>query len=682
MDKATKKRNKKALSWIALALVVAMLTAMPLMAKAEAEAEGPVASILSGTVEKGAVEVSLRGGGTLTTKDAQAVKLPEGVKITEFLVGNGDVVAQGDPLAAVDSVSVMTAIVEVKETLEVIQERLEDAKNETVSGTVKATPGGRVKAVYAQAGDSVQEVMLRHGALAVLSLDGLMAVDMDAVADVATGDSLTVTLSDGTAVAGRVESCLDGKAVITLEDGGYAIGEEVTVARPGGEVLGQGNLYIHNAWKATAFTGTVSAVNAREERTVSPGTVLFRLTDTEFTAELEYLANQHREYEALMQRLFRMYESGVVTAPCDGQVSGVDGDSPFLLSGGAEEWEARLLAAEQDRDWSLVLLSAQTPPPETTPTETETYTGYPGKVTHIGSQELILTMSQLGAAVTKTDEGGWDLSQVDLNPENMIHSGLPFAVEDTQAFSVGDLVVVIYDENGEYTVTPAKPGETEPTDPTLPGIPGFPGGMGGTGGMDFGSILAGMGGLGGTVQEEEEPLFDLEGQPLMTITPQNTVSLTITLDEQDIAKVAAGQAALVKVEALRGQSFEAMVTEVGISGTNSGGSSKYTVKLELPKSEDMLDGMSAAARLPLYTKMDVVTIPVRALAQVGAKTVVYTALDEASGQPANPVEVTLGVSDGEIAEVLEGLKPGDTYYYTYYDTLELDTSAEEARFRF
>ena len=145
MDKVSKKRMKKILSWVAMALVVALLTVMPLIAKTEAEADGPVASILSGTVEKGQIHTSLRGGGTLNTDNAEDVKLPTGVKITEFLVKNGDRVAQGDPVAAVDKVSVMTAIMEVEEALEYLREEIEDVRNEKVSSAIRATAGGRIK---------------------------------------------------------------------------------------------------------------------------------------------------------------------------------------------------------------------------------------------------------------------------------------------------------------------------------------------------------------------------------------------------------------------------------------------------------------------------------------------------------------------------------------------------------
>ena len=65
-------------------------------------------------------------------------------------------------------------------------------------------------------GDSVQDIMLKYGALAVLSLDGLMAVELNQPTALATGDSVNLTFSDGKAVTGRVESNLDSRLVITV----------------------------------------------------------------------------------------------------------------------------------------------------------------------------------------------------------------------------------------------------------------------------------------------------------------------------------------------------------------------------------------------------------------------------------------------------------------------------------
>ena len=186
MDKAKKKRIKKVATWVALAAVVALLTAMPLIARSEAEANGPVASILTAEVFEGSISTALQGGGTISAERVEEVTLPDGVRITEFLVKNGSFVTEGTPLACVDKVSVMTAITQVSETLEYLREELEAARDDQVPSQIAATAGGRVKKVFAQKGESVQEVMIRDGALAVLSLDGMMAVKIQGAASLLT----------------------------------------------------------------------------------------------------------------------------------------------------------------------------------------------------------------------------------------------------------------------------------------------------------------------------------------------------------------------------------------------------------------------------------------------------------------------------------------------------------------
>lgn len=705
MDKAKRKRIKRYLTWAAMAGVVLVLTVMPLLAKQEAQAEGPRASILSGTVKTGSVGTALHGGGNLEAGEAENVKLPEGVKITEFLVKNGDVVAQGDPVARVDKVSVMTAVTQVADTMDYLQEEMESARDDTVSSKVRAKAGGRVKILYAREGDSVQDVILEHGALAVLSLDSLMAVEIEENMAVSTGDTVLLTFPDDTQAEGRVESNLNGKIVITVEDEGYPVGEAVVVHTADGERIGSGKLYVHNAWNAVAFTGTVKAVKTKEEATVSEGSTLFTLEDTSFTAQLEYLSGLHREYEQLMQELLQMHDTGYITAPCGGTVSGVEEDNPFLLAGTQVDWEMVPLTAGEEKGWTVMLLSdteqetaptETTPPEQTEPTETlpgETvpgvegsqFVGYAGRVTTVGVNGLILSMNTTAYPVSYSEEGGWDLSQVSTDTQLMLASNILYPAEDVSSYTVGDIIVILYDTAGNYMgmVTAVKAQPETPVVPSIPGmgdLSGLLGGLGGSGGM---SGVGGMGSYGGmTGQQEEDPLFDLEGQVLMTITGQEAMKLTITLDEQDISRVKPGQVAQVKVSALKGQTFEAEVTQVAISGTNNGGSSKFTVELTLDKAENMLPGMSATASIPMATRLETLTVPAAALKEIREKTVVYTALDPETGEPANPVEVVTGLSDGENVEILEGLRSGDSFYYSYYDTLELDHSAVESRFGF
>lgn len=844
MDKAKKKRIKKYLSWISMALVVALLTAMPLLARKEAEADGPVASILSAEVTRGSISSSLHGGGTITAETVEEVKLPDGVKIKEFLVKNGQFVTEGTPVAALDKVSVMTAITEVSETMEFLREELEDARDEKVSSAIKATAGGRVKKIFAQKGEEVQEVMLRDGALAVLSLDGLMAVKLENDLALTTGESVVVLLEDKQ-LSGRVESNLDGVVVITVEDEGYEIGAKVTVMK-GGVNLGEGELYVHNAWKATAYTGTIETVNAKEEKTLNSGATLFTLTDRDYEGELRHRASQHREYEELLQKLFQMYQSGVLTAPCDGEVEGVDEDSAYLLSAVPDGWviaPLKNVTSTGKKAYKVQLLSQQIESPlGNQPPQQIDKTPKPcsndGSCTltwdeHTEAQQLlcpslcklcktnVANASHAKSCITHCDRGETpDKCDAENHYKECIYSCTngtrenkcagtqhhnPSCVEfcksadnvsrfcnatgdhkldcihactradkekDCPAEKYHDVncikrcdktskcpankhdakcphyqltytatvgivvrsagntieykyyagaseVTAFRDQTGKFTIT-GKPdmklmnttgfvnsdvkcnpgdmilivnGKTPSGDVVIANqvhvyqvgafdMSGLTGMMGGFGGFDLSKMIGGFAGFGnfGAAAPEEEPLFDLEGDTLLTVTPHNSARIYIAIDEHDIAKVSLGMAATVRVEALKGETFSAEVTNIALSGSNNGGSSKFAVELTLPMSREMLPGMSASAVLPLEERSDVLLIPAAALQQQGAKTVVFTALDEKTGEPASAVEVQTGLSDGENVEILSGISEGQKVYYSYYDTVELDTSAKADKY--
>ncbi len=707
MEKAKKKQIKKYISWACISALVVYLAVMPLMASSDEEADGPQASILSGSVETGDITTGIRGGGTLAASEAVDVTIPSGVKITEFLVENGDIVSEGDALASVDHVSVMTAITQAQQTMEYLVEEMSDVTHEAVSDTVTAQAGGRVKLIYGQEGESVLDVMLGHGALAVLSLDGLMAVDIERNTNLATGDSVCVTLPDGTEVTGRVESNLNGTLVVTVEDEGYEVGASVQITTDNGDRIGSGALHVHNAWKATAYSGTISRVNVKAEDTVSSGKTLFTLTDTEYTAQLNKLAAQHREYEALMLELFKMYQSSTITAPSDGIVSGVDKDSIHLLSDDGTGWVLSLLANAPNGN------------------DEATYANFAGMVTGIDSGKWNLALNPTNLSIPDYK----DLTGVPLDTASMtqVASYVPTAPVyalvndawqqlDAASITVGDILLFAGDDNGNFVwtvwvshadITPEESEPTLPSDPTEPSapdetMPAEPddqskdnqeqtkpgtGGNQSQSGMQIPSgIISGggfSGSMGGTAQQETEyKLFDLEGSTLMTITSAEEMTLTITVDEQDIAKIQVGQEAQVEIDALRNETFSAVVTEVGTSGTNNGGSSKFTAELTLARTENMLPGMNARVTIPLTATANVPVIPVEALVEDGAHTIVYTAYDESTGELSAPVAVTVGVSDGIRAEIRSGLSVGDPFYYAYYDTLELSTDVEVERFPF
>ena len=177
-------------------------------------------------------------------------------------------------------------------------------------------------------------------------------------------------------------------------------------------------------------------------------------------------------------------------------------------------------------------------------------------------------------------------------------------------------------------------------------------------------------------EEEVFELYGLTTTQVAQVTSQTTMTLDITIDEQDMRYLSLGMTAQVKIDALGGEKHTATITQLGNSGTNNGGSSKYTVQLTMDRAGDMLSGMTATATILIASTQEVLTIPADALVELGNKTVVYTGYDEKKEELLNPVTVKVGTSDGENVEIMEGLAAGQTYYYAYYDTLEISNTPD------
>ena len=322
--------RRKYIAWGCAGALVLLLAVMP-MAASRSSADEPQASIVSDQAQLRELETQVLGGGQLSGEAAVSVTVPEGVKIEEYLVKNGDSVEEGQAVARVDSVSVMSAIASVQESLDYLSEEISELSSEADTQTVSSGAPGLVKQVYAQEGDSVSALMLDKGALAVLSLDGLMAVETETDGTLRSGEKVLVSFPDGSQVEGSVKSNVEGILTVTVEDDDYEPGTEVSLSTEDGESLGSGELYINSPWKVTAYTGDVSYVYIQAGQQVYEGQSLFGLENTGHSAEYQLLVDEHRDYEELMQELFSLYESRTVTSPCDGIVTGVDEEGSYML---------------------------------------------------------------------------------------------------------------------------------------------------------------------------------------------------------------------------------------------------------------------------------------------------------------------------------------------------------------
>ena len=296
----------------------------------------------------------------------------------------------------------------------------------------------------------------------------------------------------------------------------------------------------------------------------------------------------------------------------------------------------------------------------------QTYYGYPAKITQLTEGAAKVMQSKTAYPVTDLK----NLPKPEVNEAELTEETV-YTGEKVNALLLkeGDLVLVIVDEDGNLIqISSLSAGSSDK--------PGTGGGSkpSGGGGMPSGGISFGSFG-GGSQQGQQTSLYSLDKLTVASVTAQEQMTLEITVDELDITKIHVGQSAVVSVDALAGEHFPAVVSRISNSGTNSGGSSKFTVELTLTKNGDMLPNMNASASITLETNQDALCIPAAALTEENGKTVVYTALDEKTGSPCNPVEVTVGAADADFVEILSGLQEGDPVYYAYYEAAQEQSPA-------
>ena len=442
------------------------------------------------TVTVGSISTTITGSGTLSAQETTDVSIPSTVALRSLCVEEGDTVTEGEILAYLDLTSVMSAMNDLQTELEELDSDIADAAKETVDNVIKSTVVGRVKGIYCEAGDSVLSIMYEHGALMTISLDGHMAVDIP-TARLSAGDTVTVTLSDGTAYPGTVDEVREDEAVVLITDNKPLLGDKATVTDEEGKTLGTGELYIHQPLNITGYAGTVSRLMVTENAPVTKNRILLYLTDTTFTANYDALLQQRAQVEDDLNELISLYRTGVVRAPLAGKVESIT-DEQETVEG-----------AEVPAEWT-------------------------------------------------------------------------FAV----------------------------------------------------------------------------------------IRPQEKMIATASIDESNILSVEVGQTASVTISSISDDPFTGEVTSIEKTGTSTSGVTGYSVEVTLDRTEKMLTRMSATVSIRIEGVDDALLLPEDAVTKTRTSAYVYTSVNLTSGELEGMVEVQTGLTGGGYIEITEGLKEGDTVYYT------------------
>jgi len=148
------------------------------------------------------------------------------------------------------------------------------------------------------------------------------------------------------------------------------------------------------------------------------------------------------------------------------------------------------------------------------------------------------------------------------------------------------------------------------------------------------------------------------GMPLFTLEDARKYRLEVTVDENSIRSVRAGQSASLSLDALGGATVNGKVEEIVPAADAA--SRSFLVKIGLPPDARLLSGMRSGmfgrARFPLGERQALL-IPQAAVAERGQLQGVYVVDAKRMSELRY---VTLGKANGQQVEVLSGLEDGET----------------------
>ena len=144
----------------------------------------------------------------------------------------------------------------------------------------------------------------------------------------------------------------------------------------------------------------------------------------------------------------------------------------------------------------------------------------------------------------------------------------------------------------------------------------------------------------------------------IVIQSTNTLSISSSVDEDELSKISVGQEAEITIEALN-KTVTGYVTKIDNSGTYSSSGSKFAVTITFENNGKILLGMTAKCSIILEKAENVIAVAKEAITTSNGKS--YVKLKDLDGS-LKQTEITTGISNDAYTEVKTGLNEGDIVY--------------------
>jgi HlyD family secretion protein len=163
-------------------------------------------------------------------------------------------------------------------------------------------------------------------------------------------------------------------------------------------------------------------------------------------------------------------------------------------------------------------------------------------------------------------------------------------------------------------------------------------------------------------QEGETVAAALAAPTLIVVVDLDRLQVDAFVDETDIAKVSLGQRAEVTVDAYPNRSFHGVVQTIASGATIQQNVVTYDVTISLENAGHLLKpDMTATINIRAAEHKDVLLVPVDAIKpSTSGNTVTVMTTRKGAKPQFEVVSVETGISNGEVTEIVKGLKEGQT----------------------
>lgn len=273
------------------------------------------------------METTVRGSGVVEAQNKLDVYSPSNVVISEVYAENGDEIAVGDAIAKIDKEAYLNAEAALNDSIDQIDASIESMYSSKGSTSIYSSVKGIVKIVYVEPNDSVEAAMNEHGALAVISADDNMRLELnvDDTNAFAEGDTVFVEVKEEKVEATITEiDSFESTLKIVFEDLAYEVGAEVKVYDANDAEIGSAKMMINVPVYVNGDAGVINYIRVKAESSVSNGTKLFGIKDNDASGALIDLTEQKDDLQEQLDDLKQgledmgLGEDYIIYAPVEG----------------------------------------------------------------------------------------------------------------------------------------------------------------------------------------------------------------------------------------------------------------------------------------------------------------------------------------------------------------------------